>query len=64
VVNHRLHFDHARQVGVVLHMLSAVGTCGRFGLTAVGDSPEEAEAIYQRALEVFDTEAKAALHDA
>jgi len=63
VVDHRLHFDHARQAGVVLHMMSAVATCGRCGLTAVGDSPQESDAIYRRAIDVLDAEAEASLRD-
>ncbi len=37
-VRHRLHFDQARQTGVVFHMMSALAELGRIGLTAVGDS--------------------------
>ncbi|MCA9647242.1 MAG: hypothetical protein KC492_41420, partial [Myxococcales bacterium] len=33
-VRHGLHYDHTRQTGVVLHMLSAIGDHGRLGLTA------------------------------
>src|SRR5438046_8426473 len=41
-VRHGLHFDHSRQTGIVFHMLASLGTRGRFGLTAVEDSPSEA----------------------
>jgi PGM1 C-terminal domain len=58
-----LHFDHARQKGVVLHMMSALGEYGRTGLTAVGESHEEADEIYERAVSVLDEEARAALED-
>ena len=40
VVDHGLHFDQARQTGVVFHMISCLTECGRVGLTAVGDTPE------------------------
>ena len=59
VVRHGLHFDHARQTGVVFHMMSALGEHGRTGLTAVGESPEEAEALYERTLAVLDEETSA-----
>lgn len=58
VVRHRLHFDHARQTGVVLHMMSAVTEHGRFGMTAVADSPPGADALYRRALDVFAEESR------
>jgi hypothetical protein len=57
VVRRGLHFGQVRQTGVVFHMLSALGSEGRLGLTAVGDSPEEARAIFEKAQAVFDQEA-------
>ena len=61
LMRRHLHFDQSRQTGVVLHMLAAVAERGRFGLTAVGDSAAEAQAIYERAIAVLDEEARAAL---
>jgi len=58
VVRHNLHFDQTRQTGVVFHMMSALGELGRTGLTAVGNSHDEAKAIYARALEILDQEAQ------
>jgi hypothetical protein len=60
VVRHNLHFNQTRQAGVVFHMMSALGQLGRTGLTAVGNSPEEAKATYARALEVLDQETQGA----
>src|SRR6266513_677416 len=57
VVRHGLHFGQTRQTGVVFHMMSALGELGRMGLTAVGNSHEEAKATYTRALAVLDQEA-------
>jgi hypothetical protein len=45
----RLGFDHARQRGVVFHMLSSLDELGLVGLTAVGDTPAEAQRCYDRA---------------
>jgi hypothetical protein len=58
---HGLHFDHTRQTGVVLHMLSSVGTHGRFGFTAIGDSPEGAQTLYDQTVRICDEEARRAL---
>ena len=58
VVRRGLHFGQARQTGVVFHMLSALGSAGRLGLTAVGDSPEEARAIFEKAKTALDEEAR------
>ena len=56
VVRHDLHFDQTRQTGVVFHMMSALGELGRTGLTAVGNSHEDAKATYDRAVAVLDQE--------
>jgi hypothetical protein len=57
VSRHRLHFDHARQTGVVMHMLCNVGGSGRLGATVIADSHEEADALYDRFVDVLDMEA-------
>ncbi len=56
VVRHDLHFDQTRQTGVVFHMMSALGELGRTGLTAVGNSREDAKSTYDRAVAVLDEE--------
>ena len=56
VVRHNLHFDQTRQTGVVFHMMSALGELGRTGMTAVGNSHEDAKATYNRAVAVLDEE--------
>ena len=52
-VEHGLHFDLARQTGVVFHMMGSLTELGRVGMTAVGDDPEQAEATFQRAEQVL-----------
>jgi hypothetical protein len=47
VVSEReLGWDSEREVGVVLHMVSAIAVAGRIGLTAIGDTLEEARRHY------------------
>ena len=58
VVRHNLHFDQTRQTGVVFHMMSALGELGRTGMTAVGNSHEDAKALYDRAIAVLDQETR------
>jgi len=57
VVRNRLHFDQARQTGTVFHMMSGLTELGSVGLTAVGDSPEQADATFRRAERVLLEEA-------
>jgi PGM1 C-terminal domain/ATP-grasp domain len=58
VVRHKLHFGQTRQTGVVFHMMGALGELGRMGLTAVGNSHEDAKATYDRAIAVLDEETR------
>jgi hypothetical protein len=58
VVRRGLHFGQVRQTGVVFHMLSALGSTGRLGLTAVGNSPEEAHSIFEETRRALDEEAR------
>lgn len=63
VVRRGLHFDQSRQTGIVFHMMSCLSESGRVGLTAVGDSAEDAERLYDAAVAVLDEEAAAALRE-
>ncbi|MEI6361814.1 MAG: peptide ligase PGM1-related protein [Actinomycetes bacterium] len=60
VARHGLHFDQSRQCGVVFHMISCLTELGRVGLTAVGDTPDQADSIYRRAEQVLLDEAQQA----
>jgi hypothetical protein len=63
VVRNGLHFDQARRTGVVFHMISCLTECGRVGLTAVADNPEDAWRIYEEAQSVLLREAELALQE-
>ena len=64
VARHGLHFDQSRQVGIVFHMISCITEHGRIGLTAVGDTPAEADRRYREAERVLLEEARVALEEA
>jgi hypothetical protein len=61
VARHGLHFDPARQQGVVFHMISCLTELGRIGLTAVGDTPASANAMYHEAERILLEEARESL---
>ena len=46
---HGLSFHPSRHRGVVFHMLGSLSEHGRVGLTAIGDTRAQADALYQRA---------------
>lgn len=60
VARHGLHFDQSSQTGVVFHMISCLSACGRVGMTAVGNTTEQAMALYERAQDILLAEAAAA----
>jgi hypothetical protein len=47
-------YDTKTQTGAVYHMLSALETQGRIGVVAIGNSPEEADEIYLRVVNLLD----------
>ena len=49
-----LGWDCERETGIAFHLLSAVAVAGRVGLTAIGNSPAEADALYERAAAALD----------
>jgi hypothetical protein len=61
VARHEVQFDHSREVGVVFHMISCLTEQGRVGLTAVGDTPEDADRRYRTAERILVEEARNAL---
>jgi len=63
VARHGLHYDQTRQQGIVLHMVNGIGEEGSLGLTAVANSREEADALYERMVAVLDEEARIASTD-
>jgi hypothetical protein len=62
-VTHGLHYDAARQSGVVFHMFSCLTEHGRVGLTAVAGSAEEAWHLYTDAEAVLLQQADRALEE-
>ena len=59
-VRHGLHFDHTCETGVVFHMLTTLGRHGMIGVTAVGDSRDQARSLFDATRDAFDAEAEAA----
>ncbi len=60
VARHGLHFDQGTQTGVVLHMVNGIGEQGALGFTAVGNTHESAQAIYDKTVAALTAEAERA----
>jgi hypothetical protein len=56
LTENRLHYSHLTESGVLFHLIGAVSQFGKLGMTAIADSPSQANAIYEHALRVLDRE--------
>lgn len=54
-VNH-LHYSQGTETGVLFHMIGAVSQYGKIGLTVIGNSHEQVDAIYAKTIAVLDRE--------
>ncbi len=52
----KLHYSDRTESGVLFHLIGAISEFGKLGLTAIANSPEESESLYNKVLEVLDTE--------
>ena len=53
--NH-IHYDSARQSGVMFHMIGALSQYGKLGMVCIGKTLEEAKEFYQETIDVLDKE--------
>jgi PGM1 C-terminal domain len=54
----RLDFRWNTATGVLFHMIGAVSQYGKCGVVAIGSSPDDAEAIFRRTVEILDHETR------
>lgn len=54
----QLHFDSGTETGTVFHLMGCLSEFGKLGLTSIGNSPEQAEEIYQKVVNTLDAETK------
>ncbi len=53
-VLHGLHYDGTAHEGVVFHLIGALSEFGKLGIVCVAASPQRAEALYDRTVEILD----------
>jgi len=53
-VEHGLHFDASTQQGVAFSLLGCVAEHGKVGLTAIGNSPERSQELFDSAVQALD----------
>jgi len=52
----RLHYDHGSETGVLFHLMGALSEFGKVGLTAIGNTPRQADELYARTVSILDRE--------
>jgi len=52
----KLHYSYRTESGVLFHLIGAVSEFGKLGMTAIANSRDEVEDLYQRTLAVLDRE--------
>jgi hypothetical protein len=63
IAHHRLHFDSGTEIGTVFHLMGCLSQFGKLGLTCIGDSPQQAEEIYNKVVKVLDEETRTSKSD-
>ena len=58
IAHHRLHFDTGTETGTVFHLMGCLSEFGKVGLTSIGNSPQQAEEIYNRLIRAMDEETR------
>ncbi|MHC5828382.1 MAG: peptide ligase PGM1-related protein, partial [Nostoc sp.] len=63
IAHQRLHFDSGTETGTVFHLMGCLSQFGKLGLTSIGDSPQQAQDIYNKVVKVLDEETRSNNHD-
>lgn len=58
MVEHQLHFNTGTETGSVFHLIGCLSEYGKLGLTSIGNSPQQAEDLYNRVIQVLDDETR------
>lgn len=58
IAHHHLHFDTSTETGTVFHLMGCLSEFGKLGLTSIGNSPQQAEEMYNRAIKALDEETR------
>lgn len=56
IAHHQLHFDTSTETGTVFHLMGCLSEFGKLGVTSIGNSPQQAEEIYNKVVKVLDDE--------
>lgn len=53
----KLHYSHATESGVLFHLIGAASQFGKLGMTAIGNSRDDVDKLYQHTIQILEREA-------
>ena len=56
LTDNKLHYDGRTESGVLFHLIGALSQYGKLGLTAIADTHDAADRLYERTLDILDAE--------
>jgi hypothetical protein len=56
IARHHLHFETGSEIGTVFHLMGCLSEFGKVGLTSIANTPEQADSIYNRVIEILNQE--------
>jgi hypothetical protein len=56
VIRNKIHYQPDSGTGVLFYMIGALSQYGKLGMTCIGNSPEQADALFRRTVELLDRE--------
>lgn len=56
IAYNQLHFDSCTETGTLFHLMGCLSEFGKLGLTSIGNSPEQAESIYNHVVKILNKE--------
>jgi hypothetical protein len=59
---HGLGFRHATGTGTLFYMIGALSQYGKLGMTCIGNSPDEAQRLFDHTVTVLDEETEGGNH--
>ncbi|NJR38429.1 MAG: hypothetical protein HC781_05775 [Leptolyngbyaceae cyanobacterium CSU_1_4] len=54
IAQQHLHFNSTTETGSIFHLAGCLSEFGKVGVTSIGNSPVEAEAIYNQVIQALD----------
>lgn len=62
-IRNKIHYQPDSGTGVLFYMIGALSQYGKIGMTCIGNSPEQANELFRRTVEILDRETDLGSHE-